>query len=397
MANTLLTPTIIAKTALAILENNLVLANLIHRDDQAFEVMKIGTQHTIRLPNRFTVNTGRALNVADLSEPSAIITIDTQKHVDFYHNSDALTLTVEEYADRYLKPAMSQLANEVEVAIAGLYSEFYHSVGTPGTAPDSYAESVQLCSARADLMGWPMEGRALVMAPDDYHALAGGLTSLNYLTDQSRETLQRGMIPTLGGWPIYESQNIVNHTVGTYGGTPLTEAAGANGDTTTDSDGWSSGATTLNVGDVLTIAGVNAVNPQTRTSAGFLQQFSVQTQISDTSGDIDFEHAPTITTSGAYQNVDAAPANDQTITVLGTSATAYPQHLFFHRDAMSLAMADMVLPQGVDFAARARYKGIAVRVVRAYDINSDSFPIRIDILFGVKAIDPQRGGRLWGA
>lgn len=395
MANDLLTPTIIADTSRVILENNSILANKVFRDDKAF-TGKIGTTHTIRLPNRFVSNTGKALNLSEQAEPSSVITVDTQKHVDFFFDSDDLTLTIEEFAARYLKPALSQLANDVDNSLAGLYKDIYNTVGTPGTTPSTYAQSIQLINTRSGLLGWPKEGLCLVVEPDAYNSMANGMTALAFENSVSNDALKKGYVPQIGGWEIYESQNIQNHTVGTYAGTPLTEGAGASGDTTTDTDGWSSGATTLNEGDVYTVAGVNAVNYQSRQSINALQQFVVNTQISDTTGDIDIPHDPAIITSGAYQTVDSAPTDGQTITVVGTSATAYPQNLAFHRDCFALAMADLVLPQGVDFAAISRYNGISVRVVRAYDINSDSFPCRIDVLYGVKTIYPELGMRLWG-
>lgn len=395
MANTVLTPTIIAQTARVILENNMIMANKIYRDDEAF-TGKIGTQHTIRLPNRFVSNTGKNLNVGEMAEPSSVITVNTQKHVDFYFDSDELTLTIERFAERYLKPALSQLANDIEVSIAGLYQDVYNSVGTAGATPSSYATSVQLINTKAGQLGWPQEGRCAVWDSDAYNTLAAGMTGLNYAGDIQDDALKRAYVPVIGGVEMYESQNIAWHTVGTYAGTPVTEAAGANGDTTTDTDGWSSGATTLNKGDVYTVAGVNSVNPQNRITTGSLQQFAVTSEISDTSGDIDIPHSPTITTTGAYQTVDAAPTDGQTVTLIGSSATAYPQNLAFHKDAFALAMADLVLPQGVDFAAMSRYNGISVRVVRAYDVNSDSFPCRIDVLYGVKTIYPELAMRVWG-
>lgn len=395
MANTLLTPTIIADTARVMLENNSQFANKVYRDDKAFEG-KIGTTHTIRLPNRFKSNTGKSLNVDDQNEPSSVVTIDTQQHVDFSFDSDALTLTIEDFAARYLKPAMSQLANDIDSSIAGLYQDLYNSVGTPGTTPGTYAQTIQLIATRAGLLGWPKEGLCLFLEPDAYNTLGNGMTGLGFANQVSQDALMKGIVPRAGGWEIYENQNIKNHRVGSHAGTPLTDGTGATGDVTTETNGWSSGAVTLNKGDVFTIDDVNAVNPQSRQSINTLQQFVVNTAISDTGGAIDVPHNPTIVNSGAYQTVDAVPTNDQTVTVLGTASTSYPQNLAFHRDCFALAMADLVLPQGVDFAAQSSYKGISVRVVRAYDINNDSFPVRIDVLYGVKTIYPELGIRLWG-
>jgi hypothetical protein len=47
------------------------------------------------------------------------------------------------------------------------------------------------------------------------------------------------------------------------------------------------------------------------------------------------------------------------------------------------------MPKGVDFSAREVLDGISMRIVRQYDISNDTFPCRIDVLYGYKTIRPQ--------
>ena len=107
--------------------------------------------------------------------------------------------------------------------------------------------------------------------------------------------------------------------------------------------------------------------------------------------------SPAIYTSGqALATVDSFPASGKTVTFLGSASTQYPQNLIYHRDAITFATADLLLPQGVDMASRKVHNGISMRIVRQYDINNDRMPCRIDVLYGYGVIRPQMACRLWG-
>jgi len=142
---------------------------------------------------------------------------------------------------------------------------------------------------------------------------------------------------------------------------------------------------------------VFAVNPQSKVSTGQLQDFVVTAQISDTVGAKTIAIYPSITTSGAKQNVDVGPADNAAITVKGTASTAYPQNLAFHKDAFVFGCADLAMPSGVDMASRAQDKdaGLAIRIVRDYDINNDRFPCRLDLLHGSVSQFPELACRVW--
>jgi uncharacterized membrane protein len=161
---------------------------------------------------------------------------------------------------------------------------------------------------------------------------------------------------------------------------------------------FTSGSPTFNVGDIFTVAGVFAVNPQTRQTTGALQQFVVTAPVVVSSGT-----TATLTVSpamyspaNALATVSAFPQSSAALVFLGGSATAYPQNLVYHKDAITLATADLLLPQGVDMASRQVHNGISLRIVRQYDINNDRMPCRVDVLYGFAAIRPVTAVRMWG-
>jgi hypothetical protein len=204
----------------------------------------------------------------------------------------------------------------------------------------------------------------------------------------------------LGFEEVNMSQSIKQHTTGTrstsdtilVNGTVTTE-----GQSTISIDGGT-GSATVTVGDVFTIANVFAVNPQTRQSTGSLQQFVVTANLdisSTTTGTLTVSPAM-YTSANALATINAFPAASAVLTFLGGSATAYPQNLIYHKDAITFATADLLLPQGVDMASRQVHNGISMRIVRQYDINNDRLPCRIDVLYGFSAIRPQMACRLWG-
>jgi len=123
----LLTPTIIAKEALMMLENNLVMGNLVHRG-YVKEFDKIGGTVTIRKPNKFSVTKSRVRSTSTISEKSITLTVATQAHVSWSFSSVDLTLTVDEYSERYIRPAAAALANTVDADLCGLYADVWNDV-----------------------------------------------------------------------------------------------------------------------------------------------------------------------------------------------------------------------------------------------------------------------------
>jgi len=387
----LLTPSLITKETLVILENNLVAAGKVNRQFEN-QFVKIGSSITVRKPNRFRVTSGPGLSIQNIVEPSTSITINQQKHVDFQFTSQDLTLTVEEFSERYLKPAAAELANTIDFDVLTNYNQVSNEVGSPGVLPANFS-AIAAVGQRMDENAVPQDGRVLILNPAAYWSLANSLVSL-FVRSVSEPAL-KGFLANIANFEIYMDQNIQAQTVGAFAGSPVVNGASQTGASLV-TNGWTASITNLlNIGDVITLTGVNNVNPKSRASTQIQKNFVVTAQVnSDSGGNATIPISPAITTSGAYQNVTGSPANLAPIQVKGTTVTAYAQNIGFVRDAFGLVTVPLELPQGVDFGAREMYKNISMRIIRAYDINNDVFPCRIDILYGTATFYEELAVRL---
>jgi len=404
VANSLLTIDMITRKALEIFENNLVLTRNVNRaydDSFAVEGAKIGSTLRIRLPDRALVTDGAALQVQDDNEQFTTLAVSNQKHIGVNFTSAELTLQLDDFADRVLKPRISQLAASVDADVANAYRSIYQTVGTPGTTPGT---SAVLLAGHQKLneSAVPQNMRYATVNPAGNAGLVEGLKGLFNPTDVISKQFKSGMMGTgvLGYDEINMSQSIAQHTTGSRSATASLAVNGAvttQGATTLAIDG-DSGSATFAVGDVFTINGVFSVNPQTRQSTGSLQQFTVTALATASSGAwASVSVSPAMyTPANALATISAFPADNAVVTVVGTASTAYPQNLIYQKDAITFATADLLLPQGVDMASRQVHNGISLRVVRQYDINNDRMPCRIDVLYGFNAIRPAAAVRLWG-
>ena len=403
MANSILTIDMITRKALEILENNLVITRNVNRQyDDSFAVngAKIGSTLRIRLPDRALVTDGAALQVQDDNEQFTTLTVASQKHIGVNFTTAELTMQLDDFADRVLKPRISQLASSIDADVANAYKSIYSTVGTPGTTP---ATSLVLLQAQQKLNenAAVMSPRYATVNPAANAGLVEGMKGLFNPTDTVSRQFRNGMMGTgvLGFEEVNMSQSIKVHTTGSRAGTILVNGAvSTQGQSTISIDGLTGATDTVTAGDVFTIAGVFAVNPQTRESTGSLQQFVVtaaQTGVGNALANMAIS-PPIYTSANALATVDSFPADNAAVTFVGTASTGYPQNLVYHKDAITFATADLLLPQGVDMAARANHNGISLRVVRQYDINNDRMPCRIDVLYGFGTIRPQMACRLWG-
>ena len=403
MANSILTIDMITRKALEILENNLVITRNVNRQyDDSFAVSgaKIGSTLRIRLPDRALVTDGAALQVQDDAEQSTTLTVASQKHIGVNFTTAELTLQLDDFAERVLKPRISQLASSIDADVANAYKAIFNTVGTPGVSP---ATALVLLQAQQKLneSAAGMAPRYATVNPAANAGLVNGLSGFFNPTTTISQQFKNGMMGTgvLGFEEINMSQSIKVHTTGSRAGTILVNGAvSTQGQSTISIDGLTGATDTVTVGDVFTIANVFAVNPQTRESTGSLQQFVVtaaQTGVSNALANMAIS-PPIYTSTSALATVNSFPADNAAVTFVGTASTAYPQNLIYHKDAITFATADLVLPTGVDMAARAVHNGISLRIIRDYDINNDRMPCRIDVLYGFSTIRPQMACRLWG-
>jgi hypothetical protein len=402
MANSLLTIDMITRKSLEVLENNLVITRNVNRQyDDSFAVQgaKIGSTLRIRLPDRALVTDGAALQVQDDNEQFTTLTVGSQKHIGINFTSAELTMQLDDFAERVLKPRVSQLAASIDADVCNSFLSIGNSVGTPGSTPST---SAVLLAAQQKLneAAAVMSPRYATVNPAANAGLVEGLKGLFNPTDTISKQFKNGMMGmgVLGYEEINMSQSIKQFTTGSRtetGGTTL-GAVTDEGATTVAITG-AGAAGVVKVGDVFTVADCYAVNPQTRESTGSLFQFVAVADVTLSGGGAgNVIVAPMYSAGQALATMLSLPAISKAVVFIGAASSQYPQNLVYHKDAITFATADLLMPQGVDMASRQVHNGISMRIVRQYDINNDRMPCRIDVLYGFSTIRPQMGVRLWG-
>ena len=385
MANSLLTPTAVTREALRVLHQKCNFIGNVTRDyDDSYgqSGAKIGDTLKIRLPNQYTTRTGATLSTQDTTENSVSLQVNNQIGVDLNFTSVDLTLSLDDFSKRILDPAMSVLAANIESnVLSNVYKDVYASIwnnGASATYNKALDTRVKLQNALA-----PVNDRTMLLDPQ---AMADVVKDTKTLfNDQASiaKQFKEGGMGRVAGYDWYENTMMPSHTVGDAASYVCNTSTGITSGTATIT--VSGGTGTFKAGDVFTIAGVNRVHPETKKDTGLLQQFVV-TADSTTSISV----SPTPITSGALQNVIINSAGaSKAVTSAGTASTATQTGLAFQKGAFAFATADLLMPRGVDFAAREVMDGISMRIVRNYDIVNDKFPCRLDVLYGFKTLRPQ--------
>ncbi|MCP4340356.1 MAG: hypothetical protein GY799_16055 [Desulfobulbaceae bacterium] len=400
MANALITPDIITRQALTEFKNAMVLLAKVDRQLGAQLARKIGDTINVRRRVRYEAVDGPDITglIQDTLEGSIPVTLEYYKTVPIQFDTTELTLTIEDFNERYIRPAMIELAQTVESIIADQYKKIYWFTGEVGTSPSTLLD-IATAKAIQDDAGVPQSMRYAFYSPFDMVSLADGLSTV-FPDSIARTAIEMAFVGRYAGYDLMDCQSIVRHSAGAQGGTPLVDGVDQDVEysavtntynQTLDTKGWSNSVTdVLLEGDVFTIAGVYAVNPRTRTSIGRLQTFVVREDAdSDSGGDATLTISPPIIISGPFQTVDSVPADSAAITVLsGTAGEQSTQNLLWDRNAITVAFAKLVPPEGGAIWSRQEMDGVSVRYVSQFDILTDVNVKRFDILFAVEAQNP---------
>jgi hypothetical protein len=387
----------VTREALAVLHQKLNFVGNINRtydDSFAKDGAKIGSTLKVRLPNQYTVRTGATLTTQDTAEQSVDLAVATQKGVDLNFTSTDLTLSLQDFSARILEPAMSVLAAGIEADALSMANDVYQSVWNGGAAA-TFQRVLAGRKIMQDALSPLNDRNALLNTQDNVDlvdALKGLFNDQTSLAKQYRE----GFMGRTAGYDFSENTLMPSFTRGAgntaYTTSTLVGALATDG-TAYASITVASGSGALVKGDVFTIANVFKVHPETKISTGILQQFVVTTAYAGGGGSVAI--SPAIVLGGGRQNC-IIPSTSATaaISFLGTASTAVGTSLLFQKDAFAFATADLVMPKGVDFASRQVLDGISMRIVRQYTISNDSFPTRLDVLYGYKTLRPQLAVRL---
>ena len=397
MANSILTSTQVTRKALQVLHQKANFIGSITRsydDSFAKTGAKIGDTLKVRLPNQYTVRTGKTLQAQDSQEQSVDLKVQTQKGVDMNFSTADLTLSIDDFSERFIEPAMAQLAASVESDALSMYKDVYNQVNNTGSA----ATFAKVLAGRKQLVDnlAPVGDRNVCLNTQDNVDLVDALKGLFNAQDSISKQYKEGYLGRTAGFDFMENTLLPTHTRGaedTAYTTDTRTSALPVVTTAVSALTVASGTGAGKQGDVFTIAGVYRVHPETKASTGALQQFVLTADYTGGAGTISI--SPSIVLSGARQNV-TIPSGSATagLTFAGTASTAHGISLAYQKGAFAFATADLIRPEGVAFSAREDYDGLSLRVVRQYDINNDNMPCRIDILYGFKTLRAQLATRL---
>jgi len=398
MANSLLTINMITREAVRLWKNsNAFLQNVDMQYDDSFAVTgaKIGSTLRIRLPNDFTVTTGPALSVQDTNEQSTTLTLATQKHVDVSYSTADRTMSLDDYSQRVLAPMVNNLAGAVAVDIMsgseGGICNFVANQDINYNILSPNQTTYLNAGASLDLNSAPIANRKIVNSPRTEARVIGTLSGLlNPTSEISRQYVTGRMYDALG-FIWMKDQTTITHTNGALAqGSATVNGAGQTGLSIT----VNSLAAGLNVGDIITIAGVFAVNRITKQSTGELRQFAVTATAAASATTISIYPAIVPAVGGQavqYQTVTASPANSAAINpVAGLAAsTQYRKNFAYAPEAVTLATADLEIPKGVHEAAREQFDGVSMRMITDYFIGTDQLITRLDVLYGYLWVRPE--------
>lgn len=398
MANSILTPTQVTRKALQILHQKLNFIGSINRsydDSFAKEGAKIGTDLKIRLPNQYSVTSGAVFTGQDTTESSVTLQVNNQKHVGLNFTSQDLTLSMDDFSDRVLDPAMSVLAANIESdVLSNVYKDVYNQVNNHG-ASATFNKLLQGGKILDDNLA-PVNDRSICMNTQDRVDLVDALKGL--FNDQTAISKQyrEGMMGRTAGFDFMQNTMMPSHTRGAATTAYTTDTRTSALPTTLPNTPVSSITVATGTGgglkgDVFTIANVFRVHPETKASTGILQQFVVSADFSSTT--VTFQ--PAIILAGPAQNV-TIPTTSATAAMAwaGTISVASGLSLAYQKNAFTFATADLYLPKGLDFAAREVFDGISMRIIRDFDPINDKLVTRADVLYGYKTLRPQLAVRL---
>ena len=412
MANQFLTTSQVLQRSLPVFRNNLEFSRKTlnqYSDEFARAGAKVGATVNARKPPKYRGRYGNAIDVEDIQETPVPITVDKLFGVDLEYDDVALTLSMDNFQDRYIDPVMARIANEVDATGMELYKDIYNFVGVPNAVPNTRLVYLN-AGVKLDNTATPRRGkmaRNCVIGSQMQATLVDAQAGLFQKSDRIAEQYDSGEMGTGLGLNFSMDQNTKAHTIGAQGGTPVVNGANQTGSSII-TDGWSNTITGVVVqGDIMTFASVNGIVPNTATktgggvSTGQLQQFVVTADAdSDGSGNSTISIDPPIITSGAFQTVTASPA-DNAVILIFTSASAYASlviknGLAFNNITFTRVMVDLPVPGGVDMGGRIKDKasGLAFRLVRDFDIRGNTRPTRVEALWGWKTIYPEWGCRI---
>ena len=404
MANTFITPNWVSTDVAMFWDNNVKLLRLSevtygsewkNKPDGA----QIGFTVQQRIPQRFRVKRGQALQQQPILNQTVPISLTDQLQVAFGWSSADQAVEVEEVQSRYTKPAGIALANECDRFFGDqVYRSVYFNIGTPGTPitdNDTWTDGVAILRA----FGVPEELLA-VTDPKQQGKLVSSNLALFNPRDQIGAIFQKGLFGqgALGVDEWAWDSNMPTHTTGSFtASTPVVSGGSQTGSSLAISG---MGTYALKEGDRFTIDGVYGVNPISYVDTTILQQFVLTADVSGSStATLSISPSMIASTDSQLQTVTALPANGAAITFVGATgtvgatmtATATKQNLIANPAAFAFVSADLPVQLAGAVAGRtpgAKTDRVSIRYVDQYNAQTDQMPRRMDCLVGAAPVLP---------
>jgi hypothetical protein len=415
VSNSFLTAQWVARKSLILLHAKANMTGRVNRDYQSLlpgpiNGVMLGQVLSIRSPFRYKGRTGAVMSAENSVQRYVQLTVGNQRGVDINFTSVERAMSLASFQEQVLEPAMAQLAALLESDVTALVNSVPKYVGAWNTSV-TFDNLLDCERYLTEALAPEDDKRTLTVNPQASKEFVSANQSLfNPSTTISDQWLEGVIAERVAGFQAFRNTKLPPHTIGVVASsTPVVNGA-SQGQTgsgnayvasqTLNTNGWNSGATTLNAGDVFTIANVYEIDPETKLSIGRLKQFVVTQTVSDTAGAIAVNISPAIITGGAYQNVDSQPANGAAITVFGdtvanVSGKLVKQSIGFHRDAIVFANPAMLdLSQLVKFTSQESFEGYNIRFAQQWDVNNDLLPARLDTISGEVLSYPELAVRL---
>ena len=367
MPNEFIKPSVVAREALMVLENNLIMANLIHRDYNSEFVAGVGDTVTIRKPAKFVAHnfTGNII-VQDATEGKEAVKLDHFRDVSFKVTSKEMTLDIRDFSKQLIEPAMMAVAQGVDEDILNVVAEVNNTV--TATAKPTDLSDIASIAKMMDVNKAPMAQRRLVLNPEHKYryALTDNLSKVSYAG--TGDTLRNAELGRVYSLDTYMDQNAPYSLADTPGTMTACKVTGNINEKKVQLSETQAATGTLKKGDGLIIDGRMYRITKDATAA-----------------------------SNAAANVEIdMPLHIQITEAMSAYIVTKYHSLAFHRNAIAMVTRPLELPMGNKNAAIMQHNGLGVRVVYDYDINTKTDYVSIDILYGLKLLYPELACKLVG-
>lgn len=356
MPNTFLTPKIIANEALMVLESQLTMAGLVHRD-YSDEFVKVGDTITVRKPAKFVAkNFVGSTHGQDITEGSVDVKMDRFRDVTVNVTSKELTLDIKDFSAQVVTPALSAIAQAIDMDLLAVGVEKAGKIATVSSTPK--LEDIAGVGKALDMSKAPLQNRRLVLPAEiryKYNTLDNFAKQCYAGDSRALRDAEIGKVYTC---ETFASENCPHSAAATPGTVTAYKVAG-----TKDTQQFTVSAGNPNTGKIA--AGDQLI------VGGYL--YTVTKGL-------------TLTSGGGTLEVDQnLPADIEEATDVKVISKAHA--LGFHRNGIALVTRQLELPMGAANAYIASANGLAVRVVMDYDPKTKTDSISFDTIYGIKELD----------